>query len=33
MSAYEMEALMPDPILLLDDVVDLLDRHFLKGLS
>lgn len=32
LSAYEMEALVPDPIIQLDDVVELLDQHFVKGL-
>jgi len=32
LSAFETEALMPDPIVTLDDVVDLVDVHFITGL-
>ena len=32
LSAYELEALVPDPVIALDDVVALADRHFLAGL-
>ena len=32
LSAFETEALMVDPIITLDDVVDMVDRHFIAGL-
>jgi AcrR family transcriptional regulator len=32
LSALEMEALLPDPTIHLDDVVELFDHHFLAGL-
>ena len=32
LSAFETEALIPDPIITLDDVVDMVDRHFVAGL-
>lgn len=32
LSAFETEALMPEPVISLDDVVDLVDRHFLGGI-
>lgn len=33
LSAFEVEALMPDPIVPLDAVAELVDRHFLGGLT
>ena len=32
LSAFELEALIPDAVVDLDDVVDLVDRHFLRGM-
>ena len=32
LSAIEMEALLPDPAIEFDDVVELVDRHFIQGL-
>lgn len=32
LSTLEAEALTPDPVIALDDVADLVDRHFLAGL-
>jgi len=33
LSAFELEALQPEALISLDDVVELLDRHFMAGLD
>ena len=33
LSAVETEALMPEPVISLDDVAEIVDHHFLRGLA
>jgi hypothetical protein len=33
LSAFELEALAPDPGVTLDDVVVLVEEHFIRGLA